>query len=512
MHADILIINGKCLAVSNQETYDWIAVTDNNISAAGRGEDYNSIICNPEKIIDAKRCTVLPGFYDSHFHLVQTGINSLSLDLSEAASFNDIGDLIQEQAGLTPGQPIRGIRLYESNLKEKRFPDRIVLDKFCNDVPVWLCSREYHTSILNTYAILHYKIPFTLSGIDLDHKNMPTGIFRHHANALLRENILKSITTAYRLEAVSGVSEDVLKKGITTINSMEGGYLFCDKDAEFVHEYGKSFPVDIVLFYQTTNISRIKEMNLKRIGGSLFVDGSFGSRNAALFFEYNDKPGCMGELFFDQDDLNAFLVDCYKNRLQTALHTIGGRAIEMALNAHEHALNIVGEIGLRHRLEHVEMPTAEHISRSKKLGLIYSMQPTYEYLWGGPSKMYAERLGEHYKTTNPLREIVEGGITVCGGSESDVTQPDPLLGIHAAVNHPVKEHRMEVMDAIRMFTVNGAYAVFEDQKKGGLETGKLADIVILDHDILTTPKDRIKDIKVKTTIKSGCILFDSDKQ
>ena len=118
--------------------------------------------------------------------------------------------------------------------------------------------------------------------------------------------------------------------------------------------------------------------------------------------------------------------------------------------------------------------------------------PTYEYVWGGPYKLYHERLGENYKRTNPFDQIIREGVLICGGSDCDVTPADPLLGIHAAVNHPVEVHRVPVYEAIKMFTCNGAYSIFEEDKKGTLEVGKLADIVILDSDILSVAKEKSK--------------------
>ncbi|QIB68930.1 amidohydrolase [Aminipila butyrica] len=511
MHADLLIRNGKCLCVANDHVYDWIAVTDNNISGVGYREEYKLIFDSIDRSIDANGNTVLPGFYDSHFHLVQTGLNSLSLDLSKAASFDDIGDLIREQARLTPEQPIHAKGLYPYNLKEKCFPDRTVLDKFCNDVPVWVTSSEFHISALNTYGILYYKIPFTIGGIELDSKAMPTGIFKQQANVILRENILRSISNSYRLDAVKGVLDNAIKHGITTIDTMEGGFLFCNKDAELIYDYRDTFPIDVNLYYQTSDIKKVKELRLSRMGSNPFIDGTLGSRNAALYFPYADDPNNMGELYFTQEDLNEFLVECYKNRLQTSLHVIGGRAIELAIKAHEHALNITGNTGLRHRLEHVELVNNSQILRARELGLVFSMQPTYEHLWGGKGKMYEVRIGEHYKEANPFREILDSGVVICGSSESDVTPIGPTLGIHSAVNHSVKEHRVERMEAIRMFTINGAFAVFEEKTKGSLEVGKVADIVILNKDIMNVPQEKIKDVAVETTIKSGCILYHTNE-
>jgi hypothetical protein len=361
--------------------------------------------------------------------------------------------------------------------------------------------------VLNTYALLYYKIPFTLEGIDFDEHQMPTGIITHYANAHLRESILKKIPDASKFEAVKDFLKSVIQKGITTVNAMEGGRLYCDEDAEFVFNHEHKFGIDLALFYQTMDIEKVKAMNLKRIGGCLYVDGTFGSRTAALSFDYNDSPGNQGRLNFTQEELNEFVLECYLNNLQLALYTIGDKAIELAIAAHEAAFEKTGITGLRHRLEHVEMPSSDHIRRAKTLGLIFSMSPTYEYIWGGPDKLYGERLGTHYKQTNPLSEILREGVMICGGSDCDVTPADPLLGIHSAVNHPVKSHRVSVEEALKMFTLNGAYAIFEEDRKGSLEVGKLADLVILDSDILKIEKDKIRKIKVKATIKSGRVVF-----
>lgn len=504
---DILIINGKCLSMVNQIQYQWIAITNDTIFDVGYGENYKKYLDKAEKIIDANEATVLPGFIDSHFHVVQAAINSTSLDLSQARSYQDIGELISNAAKTCPDRVIRGIRLDEQNLEENKLPDRTILDKYCKDSPVFLNSVEYQKSVLNTYALLYYKIPFTLDGIEFDENQVPTGIITHYANAILRENILRNIPNSRRLEAVNNFSETLIEKGITTINAMEGGRLYSDKDADFIYESADQFQIDIALFYQTMDINKVKGMNLKRIGGSLYLDGTFSARTAALSFEYSDCPGSRGGLNYTQEELNEFVLECYINKLQLALYTIGDRAIEQALNAHEYALDKTGNVGLRHRLEHVELPTQSHIKRAKQLGILFSMTPTYEYLWGGPNKLNGDRLGEHYQCTNPFYEIVKEGVVVCGGSDCDVTPADPLLGIYSAVNHPVEKHRVEVYDAIKMFTVNGAFGIFEETKKGTLEIGKIADVVILDNDILTVDKDKIKDIKVNTTIKSGKVVF-----
>ena len=511
MNGYILIINGKCLSMVDEKIYDWVVIKDQKIYDLGYGEDYKKYVEQAAKIIDAKGATVLPGFIDSHFHVVQAAIDLKSLDLSQAQSYSDIGRLISHARDSFPRRPIRGIRLDEQYLKENKLPTRMILDKYCNDAPVFINSVEYQKSVLNTYAMLYYKIPFTLEGIDFDENQMPTGIITHHANAILRENVLRNIPNERRMDAVESLIKNIIKKGITTVNAMEGGRLYSDKDAEFIYENFDQFLIDITLFYQTMDINKVKEMNLDRIGGSFYIDGTFSARTAALSFDYADCPGSRGDLNYTQEELNEFVLECYINKMQIALYTIGDRAIEQAITAHEYAIEKTGTAGLRHRLEHVELPNGSQIKRAKELGLIFSMTPTYEYLWGGPNKLNGERLGEHYKDTSPLYEIISEGVIICGGSDCDVTPADPLLGIYSAVNHPVEKHRVSVYEAIKMFTVNGAYAIFEEDKKGTLEIGKLADIVILDQDIFRIGENKIKGMKVLTTIKSGKIIFNEIK-
>lgn len=509
MHADIIIKNAKCLTMKNGDTSDWIAVHNGTILALGMNTAYCELVSENTVIIDAGGNTVLPGFIDSHFHVVQTALNARRIDLSAVHSFEEIGEMIHRAAAEKPGQSIIGMRLQVEQLKEKKFPDRLALDRYCNDVAVWINCLDYQVSMLNTYGLLYYKVPFNMEGVEKDGQSVATGLFRGKANAVLRTNILDGITDKVRKEAVLDIIPGLLGTGITTVNAMEGGYMYSDKDADFIYEYGSEFPVDMALFYQSLDVEKIKRMNLKRIGGSFYVDGTMGARTAALSFEYADRPGTMGSLRYTQSELNEFVLECYKNHLQLSLYTIGDRAIGAALKAHEDALYQTGITGLRHRLEHVELANAEHIRKAKEMGIIFSMNPTYEAYWGGTDKMYRQRLGDNYVKTNMFREIIDQGVCLTGGSDSDITEYNPMIGISAAVNHPVKQHQISVYEALELYTCKAAYAIFAEKEKGTLEVGKTADIVMLDQDILSTPHDMLNQVKVIATIKSGDILYNT---
>ncbi len=366
--------------------------------------------------------------------------------------------------------------------------------------------------MLNTYGLLYYKIPFRMDGIEMDKNGVATGIFRGRANATLRTNVLNKCTDKFRQECVTSLIPDLLSVGITTVNAMEGGYMYSDLDAEFIYKHSKDYPIDITLFYQSMDMQKIKKMGLKRVGGSLYLDGTMGARTAALTFEYADAPGKMGDLVIGQTDLNEFLVESYKNHWQTALYAIGDRAIEQALRGHEYALDITGISGLRHRIEHVELATHKQIKKAKELGIIFSMNPTYERYWGAPNGMYQRRLGNRYGSTNQFRDIIDSGVVLCAGSDSDICEINPLIGISSAINHPIPQHRISLYEALEMYTINGAYAIKEEHLKGTLEKGKLADIIIMDKDIPKLSNDKVDTAKVTCTIKSGQIIYNKLSQ
>jgi hypothetical protein len=509
MVVDLLLYNGLILTVDEKNNFaNWVAVSNGKVLDIGKDDGYKKYIKSTSEAIDLKGKTVLPGFYDSHVHLAQTGLNMLCVDLSNVKSIKELLELIKKKANEIPkGELIRAIGFDESKIKEKRFPTRYELDYCAPDNPVWINRVEYHTSIVNSMALHMLNLPFNLEGIVKNEKGLPNGQLRGKANSISRNKMLGIISDNMRSEGIDKALTIAIENGITTINAMEGGFLFYDKDAEYILENKSTLPIDVVLFYQIVDIEKVINKGLKRIGGCLFLDGSFGSRTAALDSPYNDLDGINGTLFFSQEELNDFVLRAHRNNLQITVHAIGSRAIEQILNAYEYAQNVFHRKDHRHRIEHFELPSQEHIERAARLNLILSMQPTYEYYWGGSGKMYETRLGtDRRKLTNPLKKIIDNGLIIAGGSDSDVTPMNPILGIYSAVNHPTNEYAIDVLDAIRLFTINGAKAVFEEEYKGSIEVGKYADFVILDKNPLRVNKEDIKNIRVVATIKEGNIL------
>lgn len=507
MENSMLLFNGEFKRFENARNYNWIAITNGIITHAGYEDEYKKLWTTYKERIDVGNRLVLPGFCDCHAHFVQTAIKGISVDLNGSKNYDEIKQRIDSWVEKHPRTSmIRAFGLEISDLEEGKYPDRRTLDKLTKDYAIWINSRDFHCSMLNTRAFHELKVPLAMDGVEYDSNNIPTGIIYGKVNALTRKKIIQSFSAAERYNSIIELSQNIVKKGITSIHIMEGGYEFYENDAEDMHRYKEDLPIDVNLFYSTMDFNKISKLKLDRIGGDIFIDGSFSSKSAAINENYNNHNE-NGELYFTQEEINEFILKSYEKNLNTTLHAVGDRALEQLLVAHENARIKFPESNLRHRVEHVELSTKTQRKRAKDIGLIFSMQPAYEYFYGGKGRMYEERLGERYRDTNQFRSILDQGIVICGGSDSDLTPIDPLLGIHAAVNHPVEENRVTVDEALKMFTINAAYSVKEENLKGSIEIGKLADLVILDKNIFETTPELIFESKVIGTIKNGCVLY-----
>ena len=512
MKADIIIYNGRIHTMKTEDDiYKWMAIQDGKIIELGNDESYDSLIGNTTELINLNKRTIIPGMYDCHVHLVQSGLNSEGLELLNVKSISELLNLIKDKAKNYPlGQLIRGYHFDVTKIEEKRFPTRYELDSVSPEHPVWINSIEYHTSAINSLALNIVNLPYNIDGIKRDERSLPLGYFTGKASAYIRNRLLAGIDDLTRERGVQRTISQAIKKGITTINAMEGGFTFHENDAKFVAKNKKRYPIDIRLFYQSFDLEKATMIDSDSIGGDIFIDGSFNSRTAAISKKYNDMD-TYGNLYFNQDELDYFVSNVINNGYQLALHAIGDRAIEQTLNAYSGALNESKDTDHRCRIEHFELATEEQIKKANELNLIISVQPAFEYYWGYQNGMYERRLDSSLSSrTNNFRKMIDQGLILCAGSDSDVTEINPILGIHAAVNHPKSQHGINVYEAIEMFTKNAAYASFEETLKGSLEIGKLADFCILSEDIFEiNPKD-IETIKVYGTYKEGYAIYCAD--
>ncbi|SES82880.1 hypothetical protein SAMN05660297_00634 [Natronincola peptidivorans] len=511
---NLLLYNGKIITLSEaRPAGEWVYIKKGMIEDIGIGEGYKAYIFDAE-VINLKGATVVPGLIDSHVHLMETALNVLSNHLGDCGCIQDILDLLKtaKEEKTEWGTMIHCIGLEEINLHEKRMPTRWELDQVVKNKLVWISTVEYHVSVVNTLGFRLLNLPFNLPGIERDEEGVPTGVLRGRANFLARKKLLGITSDETRGKGVREVFKKIIAAGVTTINAMEGGFLFHDRDAVYVHKNLKKFPIDVELFFQTTDINKVKKMHLKKIGGCIFVDGSFGSSTAALENPYTDNEENKGTLFFTKEEITTFATEAVENNLDVTVHAIGTRALSLVLEAYKIAIRKNPNSTSIMRIEHFELPTKEQIETAVRLGIILSMQPAYEYFWGGEGKMYQMRLGDlRRRNTNPFATIIANGGIIAGGSDSDVTPINPLLGIHGAVNHPTIEERVSPIEALKMFTINGAIAIGKEDIKGRIAKDYIADLCLLDKNPLEIDVDKIKDIQVLGTIKNGEVLYLSEE-
>jgi predicted amidohydrolase YtcJ len=297
--------------------------------------------------------------------------------------------------------------------------------------------------------------------------------------------------------------------GLTTVHALEGGVGGADEAAEEFLARIPSLPLRLVFYYQTTDVQRALELNLPRIGGCILLDGDVGPRTAALSEPYIDDPDCFGTLYYTQEEINAFVLEAHRARLQVAMHAVGDAAVEQALNAYKAALEVHPRDDHRHRIEHCEVIREEQIERARRLGVALAIQPPFNHYWDHTT-YYASIGGERASRVDPVGSLMRPRLLVAGGSDSTVTPLGPLLGVHAALNHSLPGERVSVQQALELYTINAARIAFEEEDKGSLEVGKLGDMVVLEADPFEVDPGRIKEIPVEMTVIGGEVVFKGD--
>ncbi len=508
---DIILLNGRIITLEDSHPeVEALAIKDGKITALGSNREIVVLKSQGVEVIDLKGQVVVPGFTDAHVHFMATGLNMLGVVLNQANSIDEVLSLIRLRAETTEkDELVLASGLDTNRFAVERVPTRQELDDIAPENPVFINRIDSHSCVINTAMMELLQVSPELEGVEKDQDSQPTGFMRKAANSYVRNRVLEIIPIEMRFEAAKLAVAAAVKVGITTIHALEGGELFNDKDVETLIQIKDDLPIHLVIWHQTMDTAKVQQLGLSRSGGCIILDGSFTSRTAALFDDYSDDPGNNGVLYHEQTTINQFVERAHRAGLQASVHVLGERAIEQILTAYELAQEKYPRPDARHRLEHFELPTPKQIERAVRLGVILSMQPAFEYYWGG-NGMYGLRLGsKRAARSNPFRSIVDAGGIIVGGSDSDVTPMNPLIGIQGAIAHSNPRERLTVLEALKLFTINPAYSAYEDVKRGTIKIGKYADLTVLDRNPLTTNFEKIDQIKVKMTIAEGKIVFES---
>ena len=516
----------------NQPKIEAVGIKKDKIIAVGSLSDVRNNIGKNHVLIDLKGSTLLPGFIDSHFHIVPILFFYVFLNLVNVRSQKELQELLKQTAEQKkPGEFIYGLNLKEEqfeNLDERSLPNRHFIDEICPDNPVFLLRYDGHIGIANTKAL-------ELAGIDNNTISPEGGEIRKQNGELtgiLTENATSLIMTKVSLpdpneimKAAARAYKDLAAEGITSIH----GVVELDKEGGVVNLGGLEIPLlksikdnilqdwyGIVFTAEPKKLKRIKKPPLDeghkfgkfKIGClKSWLDGTFGAATALMYNPFSDQPDKIGFRVIKEDILYERMVKAHNLGFQIALHAVGDKANSIVIDLYKKLLEEHPKDNHRHRIEHASMLTSDMIKDMKKLGIIASCQPPFinsEYTW------LEKRIGkERCKYTYPFKSLVDAGVIIAAGSDGPVENPSVILGLHALVtrNGFVPEESISIEEALKTYTINGAYAAFEEDIKGSIEVGKLANFVILDKNPLEIPKSEILNLKIMETIIRGTTVY-----
>ena len=513
MYFDTLYRNGKIYTMDDAvPKADWVATKGGKIAALGNGV-HNLI--EAARTIDLQGKVMFPGFIDSHMHGTPTGAYLGDFKVQAAASVQEVIDIVAEACKVTGSSWIFGSGLNISGLIEGRGPSRQELDKVSGDHPVYIKNVTLHGCTINSKAYELVDIPKDMNGIVKDKAGILTGEFSSDESTFYVSNIINSLLSDFEVEKyIKKCADFCVSQGLTTISGLDGG-LFDKTDRDFFMWMNMKdmLPLHIVNFFQNENVYLAMALGLPRIGGCLCLDGAGFEGTMATRDSYNNGPYPSGILYWTDERLYKFLWTANKNGLQTAMHALGDAAIDQYLRVYE---RVYTELGLQgnpnhNRIEHFTLVWPEQIDKAISLGLILSMQPMFTYQWENPNtelgRGYELMLGKvRAERMEPFAEILSKGGIIAGGSDSPVTLTSPLNGIHAACNLANQKKRISVKDAIKLFTVNGAIANWQENEKGSITVGKLADLVVIDRDPFEEP-ELINQFIIEKTIVEDKVVY-----
>jgi len=518
LDASLVILNANVITLNSKKPRaKAIAVYENKIIAVGSNKEISKYIGEKTQVIDAKNKTVFPGFVDCHVHMAAFGRIFQTLDLRNVDSIEKLKQKLREYADKNPEKSwILGSGWDQEKFVEKRYPTRWDLDDAVSERPVLIVRVCGHVGVANSKALQIAGITKTtiIEGgkVDLDEASgEPNGILRENALELVRK--AKPKTSAKELEHVCLLAcQKAVENGLTEVH-------WIIESAEEIqtvfrlYSEGKlplkvyfGIPVEFLKELAALKLSTGFGNEMVKIGFvKIFADGSLGARTAALKEPYSDMPETKGMMLYTQKRLNELVLSAHKSGLQLAVHAIGDYAVESVLKALSKALKKHHRKDHRHRIEHCSVLNPKLVRSMKRLGVIASVQPHFVFsdFW------VIDRLGkQRARWVYPFKTLMSEGIIVASGSDSPVEPINPLLGIWAAVARKIfTEERLTLEEALKTYTLNAAYASFEEKSKGTIEIGKLADLTILDGDLDKIELDKIKDVQVKMVIVNGKIVY-----
>jgi predicted amidohydrolase YtcJ len=544
--ADLVLTNGRIVTVENaRPEVEALAVNGDRIAALGSADEIKRLIGPSTKVIDLQGQLAIPGFIESHGHFTGVGGLQLELNLMNVDSWDKIVAMVAEAVShAKPGQWIYGRGWHQEKWTSRPepnvegFPTHASLDKVSPDNPVVLEHASGHAAFANAKAM-------ELSGIrrssespaggDIlrDRNGDATGLMRETAQRLIKQGAGEPEPTpreklAHDRKVLEFAAQESLRKGITTFEDAGSSLATIDLIKQMTDEGALGIRL-WVMVRQPNDVIAPKLAQYKLIdygNGHLTVraikkqiDGALGSRGAWLLAPYADKPDSSGLETEKVADIEQTAALAMQNGFQLCVHAIGDRANRETLDIFERAFRAnPGRKDLRWRVEHAQHLSAADIPRFGKLHVIASMQGIH---CTSDAPYVLQRLGADRAREGAYvwQTLMKSGAVVANGTDAPVEDVDPIPNFYASVSRKLKDgtvfypdQRMSRMQALKSYTINGAYAAFEEGNRGSLKVGKYADVTVLSKDILKIPEDEIPTAKVSYTIVGGKVLYSAADQ
>ena len=532
IEADLVLINAKVYTANEKlPEAEAVAILKDKIIFVGSAKESVQYTCNDNRIKDLGGNFIFPGFIDAHAHLKGIGYREMNLNLQGANSLKEMLTQVEIYAnGLEPGKWVIGRGWIEKKWPEGRFPTIQELDMISPDKPMALERADGHAIIVNSLALEMANItentPDPVGGkIDKDESGKPNGVLIDKAS-LLVESIIPKRTREDEKQALKAGLERTAMMGWTQLQ--DAGSPLSDYEILKEIREEEGLPVRIHM-YISDGEDALKFINtgpyfdedhyLISRGVKLYADGAIGSRGAAFFEKYDDYE-TKGLIIFQKEETMPKLIKSLVNGIQIQTHAIGDLANSITLDWYEEAFNSVKlENRLienpRWRIEHAQNILPEDQIRYSDLDIIASMQPSHAI---GDLHFAHKRLGEErLDNAYTWRNLIDLGVTIAGGSDAPVEIGDPRIEFKAAVSRKDLdgfykdywniEQSVSREEALYMFTKWASYSVFEEDIKGTIEVGKLADFTVFSKDLMTIPEEEIMSSEVVMTIVGGEIKF-----
>jgi predicted amidohydrolase YtcJ len=532
---DAILVNGDIYTEAKPARAQALAVRDGRIVAIGSNDDIQKLKGSQTQIVDLGGHFVMPGFNDAHSHLAAAGMRHLEVDLTGSANLQDM----QHRIGLkvnkaAPGEWILGSGWDHTLWPGQTLPTRQDIDVVTNGHPAIFVRIDGHIAIANTAALeaagVTGKTQAPQGGkIDLDSQGQPTGILRESAQGLVFAKVPPP-TPAQRRAAAEASLADAARWGVTS--AQDGSNWEDFLVYEELEREGKltlrisawlhfSDPLDTLKQQRAHHPQDDPMLHTGMLKG--YMDGSLGSRTAALLAPYSDDPGNSGLPQYQQPELNRMAVERVANGFQLGFHAIGDRAAQMALDAfaaaesgpQAHAApGATTPKDFRMRVEHDQVIAPDQFAQFKKLGAIASVQTNHlltDMNWA------ESRIGpERAKTSYPWKQFADNGVRLAFGTDYPVEPITPYRGVYAAITRKNEagtkeyfpEQKVTIEQALAAYTIGSAYAEFAEKQKGTLAPGMLADFVVLDRDLTKVAAPDILKTQVLRTVVGGKTVYE----